>query len=667
MRPRCPIYASSLVLLAVAGVSAQVCPAGGSVVSPIDQIRRQAAALRTSNRPVAVCGQVTLRPGDLPDNPANFYIQDATGGLSILVPKAEKYDYGQWILVRGTITSLTTEEPELAASHHSLAGPGRMPAPKRVLLEDLARGRHDGLHVAVVGTVSKLYTSPVRDDIVLQDGGHEAEAYARRLRGAPVVLPDIVPIGSRVEIRGVAMPASSATMSRVRMRGPQDLLLLESPAFILTRAGQISAGVALLAALLVAAWIWSLRRSVHSKTAEIRGLLERAEEASRLKSEFLANVSHEIRTPLHGVIGLQDMALRESMDPGIRRYLELSNQASRHLLSLLNDVLDLAAVDRGAIQVHFEPVSPARVMRDAAGMFTASASSKSLKVVIEDLGLPTRVMGDGMRLTQVLANLVNNAVKFTERGSVRVSGGGRREGGGWRLNFEVADTGIGIQPADQKRIFEEFRQADGSIRRQYGGSGLGLALSARLVALMDGSISVESQPGRGSTFRFDILCPSCPGEGAGPPASGHGISAARQLRLLLVEDNRLNQIVALKLLERDGHSVEIAENGLAALAAFSRSDYDAILMDIQMPGLDGLSTAREIRKRESTGERIPILALTAHTGGDESGGYAEAGMDGVLSKPFSPDQLREALARVARNAPARRHGSSRSSGTQLNR
>lgn len=647
MRCQRIVYVAPVVILTAALGFADACPGQKTDLMEIAEVRRAASGQEALNRPVVICGQVTIRPGDLPDDLGNFYIQDSTGGISILAHKPDHFNYGQWVRVKGRITSLSTDEPEVEASELALAGPGRMPPARRVSLADLAAGRADGWNVSVVGTVAKLSTSSVRDDVVLQDGDRTAEAYARRLRGAPALLPGLAPIGSRVEIMGVAMPAASAVVSRVRMRGPQDLLLLERPSFISSRAGRITAGAAAMIVLLAAGWIWTLRRSVRSKTSEIRGLLARAEEASRLKSEFLANISHEIRTPLHGVIGLQEMALRESRDGGVRRYLEMSNQASRHLLSLLNDVLDLAAVERGAIQVHSEPMSPARVMHDAAGMFSASASARSLVIEVEDLGLPALVMGDRMRLTQILANLVNNAVKFTEQGFVRVCGRACREGAGWRLNFEVADTGIGISPADQKRIFEEFRQADGSIRRQYGGSGLGLALSARLVALMGGGISVQSEPGVGSTFRFDVLCPAWAGAESEPAPLAENQSAARSLHLLLVEDNRLNQLVALRLLEGDGHSVEVAENGLAALSAFSRSRFDAILMDIQMPGLDGLSAAREIRRLELPGNRTPILAMTANSGAELQSSYSDAGMDGVLSKPFSPEQLREALARLA--------------------
>ena len=198
----------------------------------------------------------------------------------------------------------------------------------------------------------------------------------------------------------------------------------------------------------------------------------------RLKSEFLANISHEIRTPLHGIIGLQQMVLEDPIPDRPRHFLQLANQASTHLLALLNDVLDLSAIDRGAVGVAEELMEPAQVMRDATEMFGAVASNKGLALEVRDLGLPATVRGDALRLKQVLMNLVSNAVKFTDEGSVTVTGWGTREGPAWRLFFEVSDTGIGIPVDQQAHIFEEFRQADGSIRRQYGGSGLGLALAA---------------------------------------------------------------------------------------------------------------------------------------------------------------------------------------------
>jgi len=625
-----------------------VCPAAGRNVSPIVEIKHNARSLEAGGSEVTVCGQVTMRPGELPDDPDNFYIQDSTGGISVVKKNCPRMSYGQWILVKGNVRLFRTGETEIRAEESEFAGPGRMPAARRVSLNDVNQGKVDGWHVTVAGVVTKLSRSGTRDDLVLSAGGVTGEAYTRRRDGVEMPVEDIVEIGSRVEVSGVAIPTESAAASRVRFRSRQDILLVERPPFFTTKNGRGLLAASLLAALISGLWILALRGSVRRQTAEIRALLHKAEEASRLKSEFLANISHEIRTPLHGVIGLQKMALDEPVPERPRHYLELANQASTHLLALLSDLHDLAAIDKGAIGISEEPMSPGETLKEACGMFAAAAASKGLRLEARDLGLPCKVTGDPIRLKQVLVNLVNNAVKFTPAGSVTVAGRSERVQSGWRLKFAIEDTGIGMPAEQQKHIFEEFRQADGSIRRRYGGTGLGLALCSRLVGLMGGAISVHSQPGKGSVFSFELLCGEVRQQEAEAGVRTDGPRPTSQLKLLLVEDNRLNQMVATSFLLKDGHSVEVAENGLQALAAYSRASYDAILMDLQMPLMDGLTAAKEIRSRESAGSRVPILALTAHTHGEDRDALADAGVDAVLSKPFSPDQLREALSRIQR-------------------
>ncbi len=652
MNARHSMFLGFLVCLMADASTAAECPGATRQTTPIGDVRLGAARLEARKAEFIVCGQVTIRLGDLPDDPGNFYIQDATGGISVMVADPPKFLYGQWVRVSGHLHSLPTEEPEVHAQTWEVAGPGRMPPPRKVNLRDVASGKMDGWHVSVAGTVAKMSTSEVRDDLVLSDGRQTAEAYSRHSRGQPTLNPEITPIGSRVEVTGVAIPTSRASASRVRMRGSQDVLLIEKPPYFPTRAGKMAAGSFALFTLIGAAWIVALRRSVRRQTAEIRTLLERTQEASRLKSEFLANISHEIRTPLHGVIGLQQMVLEGQIPDRPRHYLQLANQASTHLLALLNDVLDLSAIERGAVVAAAELMAPAEVLRESSEMFGAVASNKKLALEVRDLGLPATVRGDALRLKQVLMNLVNNSIKFTSEGSVIVTGWGVKESSAWRLYVEVSDTGIGIPEDQQGHIFEAFRQADGSIRRQYGGSGLGLAIAARLVGIMGGTISVRSQPGQGSVFHFEILCGHAQPHEVGEELDKTGKAVGRHLRLLLVEDNRLNQIVATSLLEKDGHSVEVAENGLRALAAHSRSKYDAILMDVQMPEMDGLSATREIRNREVNVSRTPILALTAHSSSEDHQTCAEAGMDAVLSKPFSPEQLRDALSRIVPAATA---------------
>lgn len=636
---------SLVCILANVGAAGE-CPGAGDAVVAIAAVKRDAAGLEARKAEVSICGQVTIRPGDLPDDVGTFYIQDSTGGISVVAESPTRFSYGQWVRVKGRIGTLSTKEVEVSARTWEVAGPGRMPFPKRVSLAEAASGSVDGWHVSVVGLVKKTSSNDVRNELVLSDGVHEAGAYSRRARGQPPLVAESLAIGARVEIRGVVIPTASATKSRVRIRGPQDVLLVARPPFITTRNGQMAAASVALFVLIGGVWILALRRAVRRQTAEIRQLLEKAQEASRLKSEFLANISHEIRTPLHGAIGLQQLVLEEPLPERPRHYLELANKASTHLLALLNDVLDLSAIDSGAVTVAEEPMAPAQVLCEANEIFGAVASSKNLTLEVRDLGLPSMVSGDALRVKQVLMNLVSNAIKFTDEGTVTVTGWGKKEGPAWRLCFEVSDTGVGIPEDQQMHIFEEFRQADGSIRRQYGGSGLGLALAARLAGIMGGTITVRSQPGKGSVFHVEILCGIARTQGTGEEPDESGKTMGRHLRLLLVEDNRLNQIVATRLLEKDGHSVELAENGLRALAAHSRSKYDAILMDVQMPEMDGISATREIRTREIDGSRTPILALTANSCSDDHQTYTEAGMDAVLSKPFSPDQLRDALARI---------------------
>ncbi len=640
--------------LPVASGAAPACPdPTAGQFAEIGEVRK--AALGGLHRPakVRVCGQVTIKPGDLPDDQGNFYIQDSTGGISVLAEKPPKFSYGEWVLVEGKAGVLGTIEPEIRATAVRFAGPGRMPPPRKVTPGEVTSGKVDGWHVSVTGKVVQLSTNDYRDDLVLSDGVAKVEAYSRRPRGSAALVAGLTPIGALVEIRGVVMPTSSAELSRVRYRDPQDVLLIEKPGLFETPKGRLAVTVVLLCAVAAIGWIVTLRRAVKRHTSEIQKLLDLAQEAARLKSEFVANMSHEIRTPLHAVIGLQQMALDEDSAERRRTYLEQANRASTHLLSLLNDVLDLAAIDKNATGISHERMSPAQVLREAAGMFEVTAEARGLKLDCLDQGLPAEVYGDPVRLKQILVNLLSNAVKFTSEGSITVRGSAESAGDAWRLHFEVTDTGIGIAEEHVPEIFEEFRQADGSVRRNYGGSGLGLALATRLVQMMGGKLEVESRQGSGSTFQFDIVCGKAGADDSVSTDRGNdAVCITGSLRLLLVEDNRLNQLVAVRLLEKEGHRVEVAENGLIALDACRRGGFDAILMDVQMPVMDGLSAAREIRRIEARGSHVPILALTAHTSGPDRLSCLEAGMDGVLSKPFTADQLKTALQQLMSAQPS---------------
>jgi CheY-like chemotaxis protein len=383
-------------------------------------------------------------------------------------------------------------------------------------------------------------------------------------------------------------------------------------------------------------------RAEKERTAEA---LARAEQASRFKSDFLARMSHEIRTPMHGVIGTADLLLRGGLRPEQEELARTLRQSAGILLNLLNDILDLSKVEAGKLTLARRPFDLIRVAEAVASLMRPMAESKGLAMQVIAPAGPLAFEGDAHRVEQILLNLVSNAVKFTDSGSVEIEVR-VPEGGEEGVELRVRDTGAGIAPERIESIFQPFVQDEGGQQRPDTGTGLGLSICRALAEAMGGRITVESLPGRGSEFRVCLplraaspdALPAKERPRLAPEESG------RRLRVLVVEDNLLNQKMVARMLEALGHQPEVAGDGLAAVERASQEPFDAILMDIRLPGLDGLEAARRLR---ALGCETPILALSANVYESDRAAAEAAGMNGFLGKPLHLEELREALERAA--------------------
>ena len=394
-----------------------------------------------------------------------------------------------------------------------------------------------------------------------------------------------------------------------------------------------------------------LQQHRHHLEALVEERTQKAEAANRAKSSFLANMSHEIRTPLNAITGMVHLMQRELTDPQQQRRLRAADDAARHLLSLVDGVLDMSKIESGKLTLETIDFDLDALVGRTCALVADLARSKGLQLQVDNRAAGARLRGDPTRLAQVLLNLLGNAVKFTDHGAVQLTCSlDTQDPAHPLLSMVITDTGIGIAPQRLEQLFNAFEQADNSTTRRFGGSGLGLAICRHLAGLMHGEVSVSSELGKGSVFRFTARLQAAdpadlhPGE---PPAEESAEQLLRSRhqgrRVLLAEDNLINQMVASELLQAVGLWVDLAENGVQAIELASKVPYAAILMDVQMPQLDGLEAARAIRRMPGAASQVPILAMTANAFNEERTACLAAGMNDHIAKPVVPERMYQQL------------------------
>jgi signal transduction histidine kinase/ActR/RegA family two-component response regulator len=583
---------------------------------------------------VRVAGQVTYASKDL------LYVQEGTAGIPVMPATPGSYKVGERVEVQGQLKKTEHESFVIAeALLRRATVPVAAVKPEPGGLDDL--GLAGGQLVRTRATVGEIRRGPHVEILSLGfvKAGRTAELY--RENGPPAT--EGLEPGDVVEVTGVTEydsdPFGEGEL-RLKLRTPQDIhLVARRPWSERFPWGRGFLGL-FIVALFAFIWVVLLRREVRKKTAAL-ALVNEA------KSQFLANMSHEIRTPMNGVLGMIRVLLDTPLNAEQRDYAETAQASAVSLLRLLNDILDLAKVESGRLQIESVAFDIGNLLGQIADLMRPVALEKGLKLKLELPAMPPPpVSGDPTRIRQIVSNFLSNAIKFTDEGSVTVALDWKpppAAGAAGLGRITIRDTGIGMTEEQSARMFQRFEQGDASIARRYGGTGLGLAISLSLAELMGGSVGLSSKPGEGSAFWLELPFPPAEQALVQDDSLTRGIQPADLTgrTILLAEDNRTNQKVATALLEKMGCEVTLAENGIAVLAQVeSGKRFDVILMDCHMPEMDGYEATRRLR---AAGCRIPIIALTAGAMAGEREACLAAGMNDYLSKPFRPLELQKIL------------------------